>query len=76
MPDYPVRLKKYPGREYGWFAEVTSLPYCTSNGRTKAEVLRNIREAIQCHLEGLAKGIPRKPGSRATPQGFGPGAGL
>lgn len=60
MPDFVVQLKNYPKREYGWFARVPALPFCMSEGRTKAEVLRNVREAIECHLHALAKGIPVK----------------
>ncbi len=40
--------------EDGMFvAEVPSLPGCISQGRTRAEVVRNIKEAIAGYLESL-----------------------
>lgn len=42
--------------EDGMFvAEVPSLPGCISQGATRAEVLANIREAMQVYLESLKK---------------------
>ena len=42
--------------EDGMFvAEVPSLPGCISQGATRAEVLANIREAMQAYLESLKK---------------------
>ena len=34
-------------------AEVPSLPGCISQGTTRAEVLKNIQEAIEAYLESL-----------------------
>ena len=34
-------------------AYVPDLPGCVSSGETRAEVERNIREAIEFHLEGI-----------------------
>ena len=34
-------------------AEVPALPGCISQGTTRAEALRNIREAIEAYLESL-----------------------
>jgi predicted RNase H-like HicB family nuclease len=43
-------------------AEVPSLPGCISQGRTRDEALRNIREAIEGYLESLkAHGEPIQP---------------
>ncbi|RKY46627.1 MAG: hypothetical protein DRP88_06160 [Candidatus Neomarinimicrobiota bacterium] len=40
--------------EDGMFiAEVPSLPGCISQGRTRAEVLKNIQEAIEVYIESL-----------------------
>lgn len=36
-------------------AEVPSLPGCISQGKTRAEALANIREAIQAYIESLEK---------------------
>lgn len=41
--------------EKGYFvAEVPSLPGCLSQGKTKAEVIANIKEAIEGWLEVMA----------------------
>lgn len=34
-------------------AEVPALPGCLSQGKTRAEVLKNIQEAIEAYLESL-----------------------
>jgi predicted RNase H-like HicB family nuclease len=46
--------------EDGWLvATVPSLPGCISQGRTEQEAKRNIREAIELHLQSLAEdGLP------------------
>ncbi len=36
----------------GWVAEVPSLPGCISQGDTREEVLRNIRDAIETWVDG------------------------
>lgn len=42
-------------------ATVPSLPGCISQGKTEAEVLANIREAIDLHVSSLAEeGLPLK----------------
>ncbi|MBI4044156.1 MAG: type II toxin-antitoxin system HicB family antitoxin [Candidatus Diapherotrites archaeon] len=42
--------------ETGWFViEVPSLPGCISQGKTKAQALRNIKDAIKGYLVSLAK---------------------
>lgn len=48
--------------EDGWYvATVPSLPGCISQGKTKEEALKNIKEAIELHLTSLAQeGIPIK----------------
>jgi predicted RNase H-like HicB family nuclease len=43
----------YPGEDGYWVAEVPSLPGCISQGKTKAEAVANIREAIQGYIEAL-----------------------
>lgn len=49
MPTYDVLLTK---DETGcWVATVPALPGCVSQGSSKAEAKRNIREAIALHLE-------------------------
>ncbi len=49
----------YPGENGYWVAECPSLPGCISQGKTKEEVIANIREAIQAYIEALeADGLP------------------
>ena len=40
-----------PSEEGGYTAVVPSLPGCISEGNTKEEALKNIREAIELYLE-------------------------
>ena len=48
-----MKIKIYlePSDEGGYTAVVPSLPGCISEGDTKEEALRNIREAIELYLE-------------------------
>jgi predicted RNase H-like HicB family nuclease len=51
-----VRLLKFrvvlePQPEGGYVAYVPTLPGCVSQGETKEEALKNIREAIELYLE-------------------------
>jgi len=49
----------YPGDDGYWVVECPSLPGCVSQGRTKAEALANIREAIQGYVAALEEdGLP------------------
>jgi predicted RNase H-like HicB family nuclease len=50
---YTVVLEK--GRESGYVAYVPVLRGCVSQGRTKAEALKNIREAMEIYIEALLK---------------------
>lgn len=47
---YAVVVERSPT---GFAAYVPDLPGCVAAGRTRAEVERLIREAIQFHLEGM-----------------------
>lgn len=41
--------------EDGWFTiTVPSLPGCISQGKTKGEAIKNIREAIELHVSARA----------------------
>ena len=49
----------YPGENGYFVAECPSLPGCLSQGKTREEVLTNIRETIQLYIEVLEeKGQP------------------
>ena len=53
---FELIVEKEPEDE-GYLAYSPTLPGCVSNGRSIEEARRNIREAIQSHLEALhAKG--------------------
>ena len=47
-----------PSEEGGYTAIVPSLPGCISEGDTKDEALKNIREAIELYLE-VNKDVPK-----------------
>jgi predicted RNase H-like HicB family nuclease len=49
----------YPGEDGYWVAECPSLPGCISQGKTKDEAIRNIKEAIEGYVTALAAdGLP------------------
>ena len=41
----------HPGENGWWVAEVPSLPGCITQGKTEAEVIENIRDAIDSWVE-------------------------
>ena len=43
----------YPGEDGYWVAECPSLPGCISQGQTREEAVRNIREAIDGYIAAL-----------------------
>ncbi|HEY6802869.1 MAG TPA: type II toxin-antitoxin system HicB family antitoxin [Pyrinomonadaceae bacterium] len=56
MKKYLIVVEK---TETGYSAYSPDVPGCGSTGKTKTEVERNIREALQFHLEGLREeGFP------------------
>ncbi len=49
----------YPGEDGYWVAECPSLPGCISQGKTKEEATRNIKEAIKGYIAALQDdGLP------------------
>ncbi|MBI2859793.1 MAG: type II toxin-antitoxin system HicB family antitoxin [Chloroflexi bacterium] len=47
------------GRESGYVAYVPALKGCVSQGKTREEVLRNVREAMEAYAEALIEdGLP------------------
>ena len=49
----------YPGEDGYWVTECPSLPGCISQGLTKDEAIKNIREAIQEYIASLEEdGMP------------------
>lgn len=49
-----------PQKEGGYTVYVPALPGCVSEGNTKEEALRNIKEAIELYLEPLEHGVKVK----------------
>ena len=55
-----------PSEEGGFTALVPALPGCISEGKSRKEALKNIREAIQLYLEPVT--VPaHRPILRSTP---------
>jgi predicted RNase H-like HicB family nuclease len=54
---YTIIIEK--GRESGYVAYAPALKGCVSQGKTKAEALKNIKEAIEAYIEALLEdGLP------------------
>lgn len=57
-----VRILLEQDEDSVWVATVPSLPGCVSQGKTKDEVMENIKEAIELHLESIfEEGLPIRP---------------
>lgn len=52
-----------PSDEGGYTVYVPTLPGCISEGDTREEALRNIREAIELYLEPVEDDLAGKEGS-------------
>jgi len=50
-----------PSEEGGYTALVPSLPGCISEGRSKKEAMKNIREAIELYLEPVEDDLQASP---------------
>ncbi len=49
----------YPGEDGYWVAECPSLPGCVSQGKTRDEAARNIKEAVRAYIAALEEdGLP------------------
>jgi len=49
------RVAIHEAKKGGYWAEVLSLPGCFSQGKTKDEVMENVKEAIEAYLESVEK---------------------
>jgi predicted RNase H-like HicB family nuclease len=47
----------YPGEDGYWVVECPSLPGCVSQGKTKREAIKNIKEAISCYIHALEEDL-------------------
>jgi predicted RNase H-like HicB family nuclease len=57
------RIILEPSEEGGYTVIVPSLPGCVSEGNTREEALKNIREAIELYLEPVEDDISFSPDS-------------
>lgn len=51
-----------PSNEGGYTVYIPSLPGCISEGDTKEEALKNIKEAVELYLEPVDDDIVKSPG--------------
>lgn len=64
---FKVILEKDEEAE-GYIVSCPALPGCHSQGETKREALRNIKEAIQACLESLSDDVVKEAFSRPSSQ--------
>jgi predicted RNase H-like HicB family nuclease len=57
---FQIVIKKEPEDE-GYYAYSPTLPGCFSNGKTIEEARRNIREAVEQHVESLLRHARKVP---------------
>jgi len=43
----------HPAEEGGYWAEIPALPGCYSQGETLEEVMENVKEAMESHVDAL-----------------------
>ena len=58
-----LKIMLEPSDEGGFTALVPSLPGCISEGNTREEALRNIREAIDLYVEPVDDDLATTPGA-------------
>ena len=51
MTEYTIII--HPAEEGGYWVEVLTLPGCFSQGESIEEAMKNVKEAIELHIEGL-----------------------
>ncbi|MDH4371612.1 MAG: type II toxin-antitoxin system HicB family antitoxin [Nitrospira sp.] len=56
-----LRIVLEPSEDGGFTVFVPTLPGCISEGESKEEALRNIREAIELYLEPVEDDLPLSP---------------
>ena len=66
------QVSLYLGEDGYWVAECPSLPGCISQGATKEEATRNIREAIALYIEALEDDSLPVPPNRQSGGGRNP----
>jgi len=51
MTEYTIII--HPAEEGGYWVEIPTLPGCFSQGESLEGAMKNIKEAIELHIEGL-----------------------
>ena len=51
MTEYTIII--HPAEEGGYWVEVPTLPGCFSQGKSIEEAMKNVKEAIELHIEDL-----------------------
>lgn len=51
MTEYTIII--HPAEEGGYWVEVPTLPGCFSQGESIEEAMKNVKEAIELHIEDL-----------------------
>lgn len=51
MTEYTIII--HPAEEGGYWVEVLTLPGCFSQGKSIEEAMKNVKEAIELHIEDL-----------------------
>jgi predicted RNase H-like HicB family nuclease len=65
-PTVNLKVVMEPSEDGGFTVIVPSLPGCISEGDSKDEALKNIREAIELYLEPVEDDISFVPGTEVT----------
>ena len=58
-----VQVLLEPSEEGGYTVIVPTLPGCISEGNTKEEAIKNIKEAIELYLEPVEDDVSTMPGA-------------
>jgi predicted RNase H-like HicB family nuclease len=61
-----LKMVMEPSEDGGFTVTVPSLPGCISEGDSKDEALKNIKEAIELYLEPVEDDLPFASGSEIT----------
>ena len=57
----------YQDEDGGWCAECPSLPGCFSEGNSREDAIRNVKEAIAAYVESLEiDGLPIPPDNQSA----------
>jgi len=64
--DVKLKVIVHEAEEGGYWAEVPALPGCFTQGETKAELRRNIQEAVDLYLETRASQHRTRNNAKAT----------